>query len=462
MSRHPPAQSFTKYGWTFCVWILLISFQYGYHISVLNQIQAVMSCKLQPLAFLPNGLPTCIYMDDFTFSIVTSVFTVGGLLGSLGSNYVSDKWGRKGAARASSLFVAVGAGLMAASQSVAMLAIGRILVGVGSGIGLCVGPVYLAEIAPPRISGSLGVLTQLGIVFGIMITQALGLRFSTPTEWRLVLFISCALSVVQFLVSPLMLESPAWLGGHGHADAKQYVTQRIWTFADVDEENYRGDAEDPLLGDGDEEEEDRHHTEAPRQSINALKTLASPDLRKPLIIVSLAMMSQQISVLYYSNAILSKALPDLGPFVSLGITIVNVIMTFPPIFLIERLGRSKLLTLSTAGAIVSLICVGIGLDTNVTALASVFIVTFVCSFAIGLGPVPFVMIPEVSPYHAVSALSSIGLSLNWIVNFVVGLIFLPLRNFLSGGDPDKEGRVFYVFAAVLLVSMFSLLGQYRH
>ena len=41
------------------------------------------------------------------------------------------------------------------------------------------------------------------------------------------------------------------------------------------------------------------------------------------------------TVLYYSNAILSKALPDLGPFISLGITIVNVIMTFPPIFLIE-------------------------------------------------------------------------------------------------------------------------------
>lgn len=40
-------------------------------------------------------------------------------------------------------------------------------------------------------------------------------------------------------------------------------------------------------------------------------------------------------VLYYSNDILSKALPDVGPYVSLGITVVNVIMTFPPIFLIE-------------------------------------------------------------------------------------------------------------------------------
>lgn len=50
---------------------------------------------------------------------------------------------------------------------------------------------------------------------------------------------------------------------------------------------------------------------------------------------SVASLTNTHIVLYYSNDILSKTLPDLGPFVSLGITIVNAIMTFPPIFLIE-------------------------------------------------------------------------------------------------------------------------------
>ena len=57
--------------------------------------------------------------------------------------------------------------------------------------------------------------------------------------------------------------------------------------------DYRGDAEDPLLGD--EDEADRRRSESPRPSINALKVFAAPDLRKPLLIVSFAMMSQQIS-----------------------------------------------------------------------------------------------------------------------------------------------------------------------
>ena len=52
--------------------------------------------------------------------------------------------------------------------------------------------------------------------------------------------------------------------------------------------------------------------------------------------------------------------------------------------------------------------------------------------------------------------STLGLS-----NFIVGLMFLPLRNALSGGDPHKEGRVFYVFAALLSIGVLSLNRFYR-
>ena len=60
-----------------------------------------------------------------------------------------------------------------------------------------------------------------------------------------------------------------------------------------------------------------------------------------------------------------------------------------------------------------------------------------------------------------SALASLALSLNWIANFIVGLVFLPLRNLLSGGDAGKEGRVFFVFAVVLLIMMSIVRVAYR-
>lgn len=88
-------------------------------------------------------------------------------------------------------------------------------------------------------------------------------------------------------------------------------------------------------------------------------------------------------------------MPELGPYVSLGITIVNVVMTFPPIFLIEvciplcflvslilrghsqRMGRKQLLTISSLGALGSLVCVGFGLNSGFTGLASVAVLAFI-------------------------------------------------------------------------------------
>lgn len=102
--------------------------QYGYHISALNQIQAVLSCRGNPdgAAMPPDyGLPTCIPMSDATFSVVTAVYTVGGLLGSLVANVVMDRAGRKGAVQASSALFVLGAAVMGAANSLWPLIIGR-------------------------------------------------------------------------------------------------------------------------------------------------------------------------------------------------------------------------------------------------------------------------------------------------------------------------------------------------
>lgn len=113
-------------------------------------------------------------MSDATFSLVTSLFTVGGLFGSLSANLVMDRYGRKGASRFSAVFNTAGAVISALAPSVAPMALGRFefclistrcvltallprfLVGIAAGVGICVCPIYLSEIAPPEIKGSLG------------------------------------------------------------------------------------------------------------------------------------------------------------------------------------------------------------------------------------------------------------------------------------------------------------------
>ncbi|KAI0282140.1 general substrate transporter [Russula aff. rugulosa BPL654] len=458
----PPTSTFSSYGWLVCIWVLVVSFQYGYHISALNQIQATLTCRAAP-PLHTLALPTCIPMSDAVFSLVTSIFTVGGFFGSSIAGMVMERHGRKAALQFSGLSVAVGSGLMAIAPSTVLLLLGRFLVGCGAGIGLCTGPVFLAEIAPSNIRGSVGVLTQLAIVLGIMITQMLGLRMATPTLWRFVLSFSSATSVVQLCLSRFIVETPVWLKQHGKLEESRLVQKFLFR-----ESESSNSVEDPLLDEtpqGSQHDLDDHRGPT---SPSLRDLLMNIELRRPLVVVSSAMVSQQVSgkninsseVLYYSNDIFSRVLPDAGPYVSIGITLVNTLMTFPPIFLIDRVGRGPLLLASVIGALASLVLTGYALNTGMMIVSSTTILIFVMQVFFR-GPVPFIIISEVAPPRAASALSSVALSLNWIANFFVGLAFLPLRNKLSGGDSSKEGRVFYVFAGLLFLVSSIFFRSYR-
>ncbi|KAI5124073.1 hypothetical protein M0805_003900 [Coniferiporia weirii] len=471
----PQPSSFTYYGLFALIWVLIFAFQYGFHISALNQISDVLTCRS------PSGhgknityhifLPSCIAMTDAQFSAVTASFTIGGLLGSLLGTPLTERRGRRGALIVNGLFIAVGGSLMALAPGMGTLLVGRLLIGIGAGIGVSVGPVFLGELAPPASKGSVGVLFQLAIVIGILSTQLTGMALAAPWIWRFVLFGSAVLAIVQIIISAAVLESHAWLSGNGRTQEAQRVRERLWiggggaVYGSVDHEPRNGSDDtlnDPLY---DDMPEGPVFVARSTKSISMLQLMGSPEMRVPLLVMAFAMAAQQFSginaVLYYSNSILGKTLPAFAPYVSLGITVVNVAMTFAPILLIERMGRKYLLNMSIIGGILSLLAVGYSLDAGSKVVSSVAIISFVASFSLGMGPVPFVVISDIAPYHAVAALSSAALSLNWIANFMVGLIFLPLRNFLAWGDPLREGRVFYVFALLLALFGMALNTVYR-
>jgi len=186
---------------------------------------------------------------------------------------------------------------------------------------------------------------------------------------------------------------------------------------------------------------------------------------------------QQLSgvnaVLFYSASVLDTILPNAGAgILSVGITVVNALMTFPAIFLVDRVGRRQLLLFSAVGMGIMAILLAKGLDNHWANLSAFAIVTFIVSvilfifltaqaaFAVGLGPVPFLLVSEMVPPHAVPALSSLALAASWITTFLVGKFFLPLRELLTTPvdptDPESpvegEGRVFYVFAVFLAIA----------
>ncbi|KAG8863784.1 hypothetical protein FRB96_007621 [Tulasnella sp. 330] len=416
-------------------------------------------------------------MTDAAFGLVTSMFTIGGLVGSLSSGAIMNKFGRKGAVRINALTIGLGSVMMMLAWGFWTLLIGRSLVGVGAGIAMCVGPVYLAEIAPHNIKGSVGVLNQVSVVIGILLAQTAGLFLSAPNShlWRAVFFISAALSAIQILLSAGFSDTPLWLTSVGREIEAKTVAGRLWKketalfrAEDEAEAHINNPENESLLAGENADDAASVKSDTNIPALSVLELFKLEPLRRPVSAIVLVMLAQQLSginsVMFYSNKILANVIPGKAGYISLGISALNVIMTFPAIYLIERLGRRHLLFGSMMTVLTSLLFIAVGLNENMTVLSSVAILAFVGFFAIGLGPVPFVLIGELVPFYAASSTSSLALSVNWLTNFVIGVGFLPLRGWLTTGEgPDRkgDGNVFLFFAVTYAIVFFAFWRVWR-
>ncbi|KAG9073999.1 hypothetical protein FS749_014485, partial [Ceratobasidium sp. UAMH 11750] len=142
----------TRYLPIAVAWVVICSFQHGYHIAALNQIQAVLTCKvtIDPTKMNDGWFSHCVPMTDAQFGILTATFTIGGFAGSLGAGRFLNN-GRKHAVMWHGGLLIVGSLLMSIANSIFVLVIGRLLIGLGCGIGICSVPIYLAEVSPPAI-----------------------------------------------------------------------------------------------------------------------------------------------------------------------------------------------------------------------------------------------------------------------------------------------------------------------
>ena len=112
-----------------------------------------------------------------------------------------------------------------------------------------------------------------------MLTQVAGITLATPSTWRFVFFISCTISSLQFLLGSMIVESPTWLFNRSRLEDQKHAVRRLW-----------GDVQEPLLSPLEEALE-----VSPEESLTVPQVYASAGLRKPLMIVALAMTSQQLS-----------------------------------------------------------------------------------------------------------------------------------------------------------------------
>ncbi|KAK0337535.1 Bifunctional purine biosynthesis protein PurH [Friedmanniomyces endolithicus] len=467
---------------------------FGYHLAELNEPQEVITCapqKANPLTTTSPNFPQCIPMDPLQFGLVSSFFTLGGLVGALCGGPITTNYGRLKAMLVAAIFAAIGPLFEALATNITLFTIGRFIAGLGAGASTVIVPIYISEMAPPGQKGFFGSFTQVSINVGILITQFLGLFLSRGQLWRIILAVGGAIAVAQFVA--LMLagqESPKWLAENGQAVRAKRVLRRMRGHeANIDEEvagwglgseQDLDDEEETLLSgedhithhsssngapqDGQPAVGDREqrsvgsltHSKTAAKAEQAVKTLGflavlqNPDMRRAVLAVVMIMVAQQLcginSIVMYGVSLLSGLLQANAALLNVLVAVLNVVVTISAAPLVDKLGRKPCLLMSIAGMGVNSLLLAIGIMHSIPVLSAIAVLLFVASFGLGLGPVPFLLSSELVAAEAVGATQSWALAANWVATFVVAQFF-PLVNEKLG-----QGQVYFVFAAFAAVS----------
>ncbi|KAK2786141.1 hypothetical protein FQN53_006903 [Emmonsiellopsis sp. PD_33] len=433
--------------------------QFGYHLAELNAPQEVITCEKKSITsdkYTSPNLPQCIPMNPFQFGIVSSNYTLGGLLGALMAGPFSTKYGRLLTLRATTIFFILGPIAETLAPGIEYLTLGRFISGIGAGASIVVGPIYIAEVVHMRDRGLFGAFTQVMTNVGILLSQSLGYFLSRGSLWRIILAVAGAIGVLELLGLFFVPESPIWLAEHQRASQAKRILQRIrGKNADIEAEVKAWRVPAGRSENAPAEEESLLTPPAgnlppKRPPVSMLGVMTNRTYRPAIIAVIAVMITQQFtginSIIMYSVSLLSDLLPTTAALLAVVVSAINLITTLLCAPLSDKLGRKTCLLLSITGMGISSMLLALGISFDLQILSALSTLLFVASFAVGLGPVPFILASELVGPEAVGATQSWALAANWTATFVVAQFF-PALNQAMGG----KGRVFWVFTALAVI-----------
>ena len=380
----------------------------------------------------------------------TSSALFGCIAGPFCGAWISDRFGRKATLFAAAFLFIAGAIGTALAGDFTSFNVFRILGGVGIGFASLASPMYIAEIAPPKSRGRLGLMYQLAITIGAVsatIVSYFLAKYAPPNlGWRL-MFASVIIPVAIFSVLLVPVPaSPRWLAERRRFDEALAVLTRI----------------------GGEDEGMRELAEikaSMREEIGGIRELLQPGMRAALLTglflavlgnwtgwtaMSLYMPSlfQEAGFLKPSDAIAQNV------FV-MGTT---VLLTIVSICLVDRVGRRPLWLGCSAAMFVCLIVAGVIFQLHLTG-SIVVLAIFLCAapHAIGLGPLPWLMMSEIYPNRVRARALSLCTTMLWVAGFTAPFVF-PVMEAASKRILHSAAGVFWFYS---IVCIFSLIWGYK-
>ncbi|KAK0061229.1 solute carrier family 2 facilitated glucose transporter member 1 [Biomphalaria pfeifferi] len=385
------------------------------------------------------------------WSTTVAAFVLFGMIGAFCSAKVADFFGRKKGMIIITVLMFIAAilgGITIIAASPECLILSRVFVGLHSGLNITLCPLYLAEISPRKIRGAIGTCHQLACTIGILVSQILGLKELLGTEilWPYLFAFNAIPSLICLVFMPFFPESPRFL----------LIKQKQESAAVEALKKFRGT-------DNVSDEIEEMRLEASKsvsvKNFSIKELLVAPELRMPVIIACVLQISQQWSginaVMSYSTLLFGQVNMDPAtiPYIVVATGVINVLCTVVAVPLMEKAGRRPLLLYPMIGMLISFILMTIFLNLGENSdladshkyfayICIILMHTYIIGFALGLGPIPFIVVGEIFRQEPRAAAMSLSLAFNWICNFTLMLTFPFLK--------DGLGAYVYILFSIVL------------
>lgn len=405
-------------------------------------------------------------IDDGVIELITTAGLVGAIAGALFCGKVTDYLGRKKVILASAVIFAIGAVWSGIAPDSTNLILARLFLGIAIGVSSFAVPLYIAEISPTNIRGTLVSMFQLMVTLGVLVSYLSDLFFADEADvtcWRPMFYAGILPALILLIGMFCMPESPRWLMSKGRKQEAMLILNKI---------EGHGAAEEVAHSINEEIEKSKNE-------ISKWSELIKPTLRTPLFIAIGIMFFQQFvginTVIYYSPKIFFMAGFDgavSAIWAAVGVGVVNVVATLVSIYFVDRLGRRKLYFTGLTGIILSLITLSLSfvfvneLGNAGQWLTVIFMFLYVAFFAISIGPLGWLIISEVFPQKVRGLGASVGSLSVWVFNSIVSFTFFKIVNALTIPgteimvDGEQVGNPAGAFGFYGLIALLALIWGY--
>ncbi|KAJ1772033.1 hypothetical protein EV179_001364 [Coemansia sp. RSA 487] len=413
------------------------SINYGWILGSINiPAQIIEQCSTGPQTWT-NGFPSCIPMNSTLWGLVVGLTPLGAWAGSVFSGVCADRFGRKYTLMLNNIFFVIGAVLSGTATTIAQLAVGRFVSGIGCGVASNVVSIYNSEASTIKSRGFLGGFQQLMILVGLFFAQVASIGLSKAPLWRVLFSVSAAIAIVQTVLLYFIPESPKYLASKGKVDQAQVSLQTLRANLDITYEF------DDLLAAVEAKQIDAM---LPKPSLwQVLTGKTEHDLRHLIFCALFLMLSQQWSgvkgVLFYSTEILTSAfhlsktqketIPNIAQLLTLGIGGIGAVAVIIGMNIMDKVNRRTMLICSSCATSVCAAVIVIATKVDVGPLVATAMYMFNIVFQSGASFIPYLTASEIIPYYALGSISGLAAAANNLTLFVVSFVFPILDDALG-------------------------------